>query len=35
MQYDKPLSLSLQKEIEKKKLSLDTEIHTTVKVLRV
>jgi hypothetical protein len=35
MQYDKPLSLSLQKEIEKRKLSLDSEIHTALQVLRI
>jgi hypothetical protein len=35
MQYDKPLSLSLQKEIEKRKLSLDSEIHTALQALRI
>lgn len=35
MQYDKPLSLSLQKEIKKKKLTLDSEIHTALQVLRI
>ncbi len=32
MSYDKPLSLSLQKEIEKRNLSLDSEIHTALHV---
>jgi len=35
MQYDKPLSLSLQKEIEKRNLSLDSEIHTALQALRI
>ena len=35
MSYDKPLSLSLQKEIEKRNLSLDSEIHTALQTLRI
>jgi len=35
MSYDKPLSLSLQKEIEKRNLSLDSEIHTALQALRI
>ena len=35
MSYDKPLSLSLQKEIEKRNLILDSEIHTALQALRI
>jgi hypothetical protein len=35
MSYDKPLSLSLQKEIEKRNLVLDSEIHTALQTLRI
>lgn len=35
MSYDKPLSLSLQKEIEKRNLTLDSEIHTALQALRI
>jgi hypothetical protein len=35
MQYDKPLSLSLQKEIKKRKLTLDADLHKALQVLRI
>ena len=35
MSYDKPLSLSLQKEIEKRNLSLDSEIHAALQALNI
>jgi len=35
MSYNKPLSLSLQKELEKRNLLLDSEIHAALKVLNI